>query len=89
MDPFELLGERMIPIRLMHSRLPILGFRIGDVAFCTDVSEIPADSWPKLEGLDVLIIDALRDGPHPTHFSIPQALEATYDHLAKTMKELE
>eukprot|EP00913_Durusdinium_trenchii_P005630 g5248.t1 len=75
-DPFELLGQRVIPIRLMHGRLPILGFRIGDVAFCTDVSEIPDESWPKLEGLDVFIVDALRDRPHPTHFSIPQALAA-------------
>lgn len=75
-DPFELLGQRVIPIRLMHGRLPILGFRIGDVAFCTDVSEIPEESWAKLENLDVLVIDALRDRPHPTHFSVPQALAA-------------
>lgn len=74
--PFEVLGQRVIPIRLMHGKLPILGYRIGDVAFCTDVSEIPEESWAKLEGLDVLIVDALRDRPHPTHFSIPQALEA-------------
>jgi phosphoribosyl 1,2-cyclic phosphate phosphodiesterase len=45
------------------------------VAFCTDVSSIPDASWPLLEGLDVLILDALRDKPHPTHFSIDQALK--------------
>ena len=49
----------------------MLGFRIGDVAYCTDVSEIPDASWPLLEGLDVLVIDALRpDKPHPAHFSL-------------------
>ena len=74
--PFELLGERIQPIRLIHGQLPVLGFRIANVAFCTDVSFIPEESWPLLEGLDVLIIDALRDQPHATHFGIPQALAA-------------
>ena len=76
LEPFELLGVRVQPIRLIHGKLPVLGFRIGDVAFCTDVSFIPDESWPLLEGLDVLILDALRDEPHETHFGIPQALEA-------------
>jgi len=74
-EPFELLGVEVRPIRLLHGKLPVLGFRIGDVAFCTDVSEIPEESRPLLEGLDVLILDALRESPHPTHFSVPQALE--------------
>ncbi len=76
LEPFEVLGQKIQPIRLMHGRLPVLGFRIADVAFCTDVSFIPEESWPLLEGLDVLVIDALRDMPHATHFGIPQALEA-------------
>lgn len=75
LDPFEVMGETIQPIRLIHGKLPVLGFRIADVAFCTDVSLIPDESWPLLEGLDVLIIDALRDEPHATHFGIPQALE--------------
>ena len=75
LEPFELMGLTIQPIRLMHGKLPVLGYRIGDVAFCTDVSFIPDESWPLLEGLDVLIIDALRDEPHATHFGIPQALE--------------
>lgn len=74
-EPFELLGQKIIPLRLLHGQLPILGYRINDVAFCTDVSEIPDETWPLLDGLDVLIIDALRDRPHPTHFSVEQALE--------------
>jgi phosphoribosyl 1,2-cyclic phosphate phosphodiesterase len=74
-EPFDVLGLTVRPIRLMHGMLPILGFRIGDVAYCTDVSGVPDESWPLLEGLDVLVIDALRDTPHPTHFSTAQALE--------------
>jgi phosphoribosyl 1,2-cyclic phosphate phosphodiesterase len=74
-DPFELLGFHVQPIRLWHGELAVLGFRINDVAFCTDVSRIPDESWPLLEGLDTLVLDALRDKPHPTHFSVGQALE--------------
>lgn len=76
LEPFELCGETITPIRLMHGKLPVLGFRVGDVAFCTDVSEIPEESFALLEGLDVLVIDALREKPHATHFSVGQALEA-------------
>lgn len=75
LEPFKVLGLTLRPIRLWHGRLPVLGFRIGDVAFCTDVSRIPDESWPLLEGLDVLVLDALRDDPHPTHFGIGQALD--------------
>ncbi len=74
-EPFEVLGQEIIPIRLFHGKLPVLGFRINNVAFCTDVSFIPDESWPLLEGLDILILDALRNHPHPTHFSVKQALE--------------
>ena len=74
-EAFDVLGQTVRPIRLYHGNLPLLGFRIGDVAFCTDVSRIPDESRPLLEGLDVLILDALRDKPHPTHFSIPESLE--------------
>jgi phosphoribosyl 1,2-cyclic phosphate phosphodiesterase len=73
--PFELLGERITPIRLLHGKLPVLGFRIGDVAFCTDVSHVPEESYARLEGLDVLILDALREKGHATHFGIHEALE--------------
>lgn len=76
LDPFDVLGLTLTPVRLIHGRLPILGFRIGDVAFCTDASEIPDESWPRLEGLDVFVLGALRDSPHPTHFNIEQALAA-------------
>lgn len=72
---FDLLGVRVQPIRLLHGNLPVLGFRIGRVAYCTDVSHIPDSSWPHLQELDVLVIDALRESPHPTHFSVDQAIE--------------
>ena len=75
--PFEVLGERFTPIPLSHGRFNVFGFRIGDVAYCTDVSAIPERSWPLLEGLKVFIIDALRPTkPHPSHFSLEEALEA-------------
>jgi phosphoribosyl 1,2-cyclic phosphate phosphodiesterase len=73
--PIELLGLEIQPIRLLHGNLPLLGFRIADFAYCTDVSQIPEKSWPLLENLDVLVLDALRETPHPTHFSVEQAIE--------------
>jgi phosphoribosyl 1,2-cyclic phosphate phosphodiesterase len=74
-DPFSVLGERVVPIPLHHGGFDVLGFRFGDVAYCTDVSAIPEASWPRLEGLRVLILDGLRPHPHPGHFSVGQALE--------------
>jgi phosphoribosyl 1,2-cyclic phosphate phosphodiesterase len=73
-EPFTVLGERVTPIPLEHSHFNVFGFRIGDVAYCTDVSKIPERSWPRLGGLRVLVIDALRPNPHPAHFSVDQAL---------------
>jgi phosphoribosyl 1,2-cyclic phosphate phosphodiesterase len=73
--PFDLLGLKVQPLRLMHGRLPVLGFRLGNVAFCTDVSEIPPESMGLLEGLETLVIDALWKEKHPTHFNVAQALE--------------
>lgn len=71
---FELLGARITPIRLKHGANDVLGFRFGNVAYCTDVSEIPPESWALLEGLDVLILNALRHRPHPTHLSLDEAV---------------
>ena len=51
-SPFEVLGQTILPIRLEHGRFRVLGFRVGDLAYCTDVSRIPEESWPLLEGLD-------------------------------------
>lgn len=73
-ESFQALGQTILPIRLEHGRFSVLGFRIGNVAYCTDVSRIPEASWPLLEGLDTLILDALRHEPHPTHFCLQEAL---------------
>jgi phosphoribosyl 1,2-cyclic phosphate phosphodiesterase len=74
-EPFSVIGERILPILLEHAHFRVLGFRLGNVAYCTDVSRIPDASWPLLEGLDVLVLDALRHRKHPAHFSIGEALE--------------
>ena len=75
-DEFEVLGETVTPIRLKHGpRFEVLGFRIGNVAYCTDTSEIEPASREKLQGLDVLILDALRMRPHVSHLSVDQAIE--------------
>jgi phosphoribosyl 1,2-cyclic phosphate phosphodiesterase len=74
-QPFEVLGQRVVPIPLHHAHFDVFGFRIGKVAYCTDVNEIPERSWPLLDGLEVLVLDALRHRPHPGHFSLNEALE--------------
>ena len=73
--PFDLLGATVVPLRLRHGPLDVLGFRFGNVAYCTDTSGIPDETWPLLEGLDVLVLDCLRPSRHPTHFSLAEALE--------------
>jgi phosphoribosyl 1,2-cyclic phosphate phosphodiesterase len=74
--PLEILGARLTPLRLKHGpRFDVLGFRIGNVAYCTDTNGIPQESMSLLEGLDVLILDALRIRPHITHFSLDEAIE--------------
>jgi phosphoribosyl 1,2-cyclic phosphate phosphodiesterase len=76
LEPFELLGARIIPLRLKHGpRFDVLGFRIGNVAYCTDTNGIPPESMAHLQGLDVLVLDALRVRPHVTHFSLDEAIE--------------
>lgn len=72
--PFQALGQTILPVRLEHGRFSVLGFRLGGLAYCTDVSRIPETTWPLLEGLDILILDALRHEPHPTHFCLEEAL---------------
>jgi phosphoribosyl 1,2-cyclic phosphate phosphodiesterase len=70
-------GGRMqiVPIVLEHGDSPALGFRVGNIAYSPDISGIPDASLPLLEGLDLWIVDALRPMPHPSHFSVKQALD--------------
>ena len=81
----EIHGLRFTPLRLLHGRLPVLGFRIEaadpaldapwlPLAYCTDVSAIPPESWGALTGLSTLVLDALRFRHHPTHLTVDQAL---------------
>ncbi len=72
--PFSLLGLEVLPLRVKHGQLSILGFRIGDTAFCTDVSTLPAETREQLRGLKTLVLSALRHEPHPTHLHIAEAL---------------
>jgi phosphoribosyl 1,2-cyclic phosphate phosphodiesterase len=78
-DVFEISGAggtiRLQPFPLLHGNIVALGFRIGDFAYTPDVSAIPDSSLHHVEGLDCWVIDALRDSPHPTHFSLSEALD--------------
>ena len=72
--PFSLLGIPFIPVPLLHGEMDVLGFRFGRAAYLTDFSRLPESSVPLLEDLDDLILDALRDIPHPMHQTVEQAL---------------
>ncbi len=78
--PFSVGGQEIVPVPLLHGSRVIFGYRVGRFAYLTDCSGIPDGSWPLLEGLDILALDALRDRPHPTHFTVAQAL-AVVDRL--------
>lgn len=91
-EPLDLHGLRFTPLRLLHGRQRILGFRIEalndsaevaqrqpgplPLAYCTDVSEIPAETWGLLESLETLVLDMLRPQSHPTHFSTSESIAA-------------
>ena len=72
---FELFGRPVTPIRLVHGSACVLGYRIGNLAYCTDCNDIPPASQELLRGLDVLVLDALRIRPHPTHLNLEQAID--------------
>jgi riboflavin kinase/FMN adenylyltransferase len=72
--PFELLGVKITPIPLEHGEMQVLGFRFGKAAYLTDFNAVPRSSLAMLEGLDDLVLDALRDTPHPMHQTVDQAL---------------
>ncbi|MFC1654749.1 MBL fold metallo-hydrolase [Myxococcota bacterium] len=73
--PFAVSGVEVIPVPLFHGEMPVLGYRIGGLAYLTDASKIPDASWELLGGLELLVLDALRPRPHATHFSLPEAVE--------------
>lgn len=73
-EAFEIAGTKVMPVPVMHGKYEILGYRIGNMAYLTDVSDISPASLDKLQGLDVLLLDCLRYRFHPTHFSVEQAI---------------
>jgi len=75
--PFCIGRQEIVPVPIFHGQRQILGLRIGSFAYLTDCSRIPDESWPLLEGLDLLVLDALREKRHPTHFSLSEAVEVT------------
>lgn len=95
---FKAAGIRIIPVPLLHGRLPVLGYRIGNFAYLTDCSEIPLSSLELLYGLDLLILGVLRFRPHPTHLNLEAGLEVIrrlqpkqclFTHLAHDFKHAE
>ena len=74
-EPFVVDGVEFIPIQLMHYKLPVFGFRVGDFAYCTDVNFIAPEEKAKLQDLEVLVLTALRKEKHISHFSLSEALE--------------
>lgn len=88
--PLHLFGLRFTPLKLLHGRAPVLGYRIESLdergqlaatqspplplAYCTDVSAIPPETWPRLTGLNTLILDMLRYRKHPTHMTVDEAI---------------
>lgn len=71
---FSINQTGVLPLRVMHGRLPILGYRIGKLGYITDMLTMPEESFEQLAGIDVLIMNALRIVPHPTHQSLEEAL---------------
>ena len=72
--PFAIGDEAWTPLPILHGNAPILGFRVGGLAYMTDASAIPDATWPLLAGVDTLVVDALQPTKHPTHFTIDEAL---------------
>jgi phosphoribosyl 1,2-cyclic phosphate phosphodiesterase len=75
-DKFNISGVDIVPVEYHHGPAMVFGFRILDFAYITDCSKIPEKEYEKLKNLKVLVLDALRYRPHPTHFSIDEAVEA-------------
>jgi len=75
--PFAVGDLHVRPVPILHGRKPILGFRVGRFAYLTDCNALADEAWPILDGVDVLVLDALRERPHPTHFSLNEAIEVS------------
>ncbi len=76
--PFQIKGVEIIPIRGLHFKLPILGFRIGNLAYLTDFNHITPEEIEKIKGVDILVVNALRKEQHLSHFTLSEALHLSY-----------
>jgi len=74
-ETFAVGGVEIVPIRAMHYKLPVLGYRFGKLAYLTDANSIPEEEFAKLRGLDILVISTVKMTPHISHFSLPEAIE--------------
>lgn len=81
--PFEIFDTTIIPIPVYHGKTLINGYRVGNIAYITDVSEIPSSSMTLLEGLDVLLLDCLRKKPHFTHLGYDESINVAQKIKAK------
>lgn len=79
--PFLIKEQEVVPLRVMHGALPILGFRIGSLAYITDMKTFPDEELPKLQGIRTLVVNGLRFTPHGSHQTIPDAI-----HFARLVK---
>ena len=75
-ESFQAGGVEVLPLRVIHGQLPIVGFRIGDLAYITDASLLPEETFAALQGVKTLVLNALRITPHPSHFSLEESLAA-------------
>lgn len=80
---FRVEDAEIIPLPIIHGRLPILGFRIGDMAYLTDTNQIPESTMELLKGLDILVLDALHHRDHFSHYTLEQAVEKANEIGAK------
>jgi len=74
-NPFQIKGVSITPIPVLHYKLPVLGFRIGDFSYITDTNHIPEESFALLEGTEILVLNALQKEAHISHFTLDQAIE--------------
>jgi len=77
--PFNISGYDFIPINVFHDKLPVLGYRIGDLTYITDASYIETEEIDKIRGSKVIVINALRNSKHVSHFSVAEAVEILED----------
>ena len=82
-EPFDIGSVKIIPIRGMHYKLPVLGFRFGNIAYCTDMNHIPEEEFEKLRGLDHFVINCVKYGKHISHYSLEEAIEVAQKIGAK------